>query len=210
MSGQSDDEGGFFSRWARRKTQARSGERPLPEEAAPQPAALVPAAPAPAPVQVELQPAPAPPTIEDVEALTPESDYSRFVARGTDETVKRAAMKKLFSDPRFNVMDGLDTYIDDYSKPDPIPLSMLRQLNQSKLLGLFDHEDEQGKRDGAQPAMPGASPDAAGAQDVSPSTQPPAQPAAPTQESDEDADLQLQPDDAHRREVDRGGAGSEG
>ena len=31
-------------------------------------------------------------------------------------------MKKLFSDPHFNVMDGLDTYIDDYGKPDPIPL----------------------------------------------------------------------------------------
>ena len=30
-------------------------------------------------------------------------------------------MKKLFSDPHFNVMDGLDTYIDDYGKPDPIP-----------------------------------------------------------------------------------------
>ena len=40
-------------------------------------------------------------------------------------------MKKLFSDPHFNVMDGLDTYIDDYGKPDPIPLSMLRRMNQS-------------------------------------------------------------------------------
>ena len=40
-------------------------------------------------------------------------------------------MKKLFSDPHFNVMDGLDTYIDDYGKPDPIPLSMLRRMNQA-------------------------------------------------------------------------------
>ena len=30
-------------------------------------------------------------------------------------------MKKLFADPHYNVMDGLDVYIDDYSKPDPIP-----------------------------------------------------------------------------------------
>ena len=51
-------------------------------------------------------------------------------------------MKKLFSDPHFNVMDGLDTYIDDYGKPDPIPPSMLRQMVQSKFLGLFDDEDE--------------------------------------------------------------------
>ncbi len=51
-------------------------------------------------------------------------------------------MRKLFSDPHFNVMDGLDTYIDDYGKPDPIPESMLRQLNQSKLLRLFEIEED--------------------------------------------------------------------
>ena len=77
--------------------------------------------------------------------LTRESDYSRFVAGGVDEGVKRAAMKKLFTDPHFNVMDGLDTYIDDYGKPDPIPLAMLRQMNQSKILKLFDDDDEEEK-----------------------------------------------------------------
>ena len=30
-------------------------------------------------------------------------------------------------------MDGLDTYIDDYGKPDPIPMPMLRQMNQSQV-----------------------------------------------------------------------------
>ena len=43
-------------------------------------------------------------------------------------------MKKLFADPHFNVMDGLDTYIDDYAKPDPIPPAMLRQLASAKFL----------------------------------------------------------------------------
>jgi hypothetical protein len=37
-------------------------------------------------------------------------------------------MRKLFSDPRFNVMDGLDIYIDDYSKPDPMPEGFLDKL----------------------------------------------------------------------------------
>ena len=86
--------------------------------------------------------APALPTLEDVARLTRESDFSRFVVPGVDEGVKRAAMKKLFSDPHFNVMDGLDTYIDDYSKPDPIPEAMLRQLNQAKDLFLFDDENK--------------------------------------------------------------------
>jgi hypothetical protein len=48
----------------------------------------------------------------------------------------------MFGDPHFNVMDGLDTYIDDYSKPDPIPAAMLRQLNQAKDLLLFEDEKQ--------------------------------------------------------------------
>ena len=63
-------------------------------------------------------------------------------------------MKKLFSDPHFNVMDGLDTYIDDYGKPDPIPLSMLRRMNQAAVLGLFDDEvDAAAKAAGRRPRL---------------------------------------------------------
>ncbi|MDB5999697.1 MAG: proline rich protein, partial [Rhizobacter sp.] len=76
------------------------------------------------------------PTLDDVALLTQDSDFSRFVAKGVDETVKRAAMKKLFSDPHFNVMDRLDTYIDDYGIPDPLPPGMLEQLNQADAMML--------------------------------------------------------------------------
>jgi hypothetical protein len=51
-------------------------------------------------------------------------------------------VKKLFTDPHFNLMDGLDIYIDDYTKPDPIPAAMLRELAQSRMLKLFDDEPE--------------------------------------------------------------------
>ena len=134
---------GFLSRWSRRKVQVKGGGAVTPEPAVvPVPVAVVPLASA-APVEPTADAAPAdpPPTMADVALLTRESDYARFIAPGTDEGVKRAAMKKLFSDPHFNVMDGLDTYIDDYGKPDPIPIAMLRLMNQSKALGLFDHED---------------------------------------------------------------------
>jgi hypothetical protein len=63
------------------------------------------------------------------------------VGREVDPSVRNAALHKLFSDPVFNVMDGLDIYIDDYGKPDPLPRSMLRQMVQSRSLGLFDDED---------------------------------------------------------------------
>ena len=75
------------------------------------------------------------PTLDDVAALSPQSDYTRFVAEGVAPEVKNAALKKLFTDPHFNVMDGLDTYIDDYGKPDPLPAGMLRKMAQSQLLG---------------------------------------------------------------------------
>lgn len=72
------------------------------------------------------------PTMKDVASLAPDSDYSTFLARGVDKAVRRAAMKKLFSDPHFNVMDGLDIYIDDYTKPSPLPPGMLAGLLHAK------------------------------------------------------------------------------
>ncbi|MEO8347244.1 MAG: DUF3306 domain-containing protein, partial [Betaproteobacteria bacterium] len=46
-----------------------------------------------------------------------------------DEATKRAALKKLFSDPSFNVMDGLDIYVGDYTQADPMPTGMLEKLS---------------------------------------------------------------------------------
>jgi len=186
---------GFLSRWSRRKTQVARGEVTPPEPMQPAlPASVaaeqpLPAAAAPAVPAAEPEPHP-PPTMDDVAALTPESDYARFLSPEVDEPVKRAAMKKLFTDPHFNVMDGLDTYIDDYSKPDPIPPSMLRSMVQSQMLGLFDDEEEEKK----EPAEPKASPDGAPAPAVPQSVIDP--PAVPP---DEDPDLRLQQDDAAGR-----------
>nr|MDH4389869.1 DUF3306 domain-containing protein [Aquabacterium sp.] len=115
-------------------------------------------------------PPPPAPTLADVAALGRDSDYTRFVAPGVDASVKNAALKKLFTDPHFDVMDGLDTYIDDYGIPDPLPAGMLRQMAQSQWLGLF-------------PEAAAAPPDAAATHPT-----PPAQ-AIP----DEDVALRLQP-----------------
>jgi hypothetical protein len=109
----------------------------------------MPAAAATQPPEPETPPraaaanAPPPPSLADVDALARDSDYSRFVASDVAPDVKNAALKKLFSDPHFNVMDGLDTYIDDYGKPDPLPAGMLRRMVQSQLLGLFADEPAQ-------------------------------------------------------------------
>jgi hypothetical protein len=137
------DDDGFVSRWSRRKALAREGrvsDEPLPAT----PPNEAPAPPTPGEAEVAPQAAEAlpPPTLDDVASLTRDADFSRFVAPGVDEGVKQAALKKLFSDPRFNVMDGLDTYIDDYNRADPLPASMLRKMAQSAFLGLVREDDE--------------------------------------------------------------------
>jgi hypothetical protein len=114
----------FFARWSRVKTETLREQSvreadavaPIPEEV-------------PAGTPAEAAPAP---TLEQAEGLTPESDFTPFIARGVDETVRRAALKKLFADPRFNVMDGLDTYVDDYNKFEPLTPLMVAALNHAK------------------------------------------------------------------------------
>ncbi len=170
------DDAGFLARWSRRKVLARQGVT-LPDPPAPAvaPVAPVPAAaaepevPAPAPPIPEI----APPTIDDVDALAPGAEIGRFVAPGVDPGVRNAALKKLFADPHFNQMDGLDTYIEDFGRPDPLPAATLRRMVQSTALGLFDHD----------PALP-------------PSADRPGHPAPPPIPCDEDPDLRLQPHDA--------------
>ena len=75
--------------------------------------------PQPEPSVSSNAPEPPLPTMQDAQALTPESDFKPFMAKGLEPQVRNAAMKKLFADPRYNVMDRLDTYIDDYSLPRP-------------------------------------------------------------------------------------------
>jgi hypothetical protein len=133
-------ESSFLSRWSRRKAAVREGVAVPAEPLTPPAAEAVPATTTDTSPAVPQVPAP---TLEDVAALRPGDEIARFVARGVDESVKRAALKTLFADPHFNVMDGLDTYIDDYSKPDPIPPEILRQLRQAETLGLFEPTDEE-------------------------------------------------------------------
>lgn len=111
----------FFARWAQRNAEAAAEKHPLRET----PAAMDAQPPAPA------RP---PPSLDELALLTPDSDFTPFIARGVDEHVRRSAMKKLFADPRFNVMDGLDVYIEDYHAFTPIPAAMLAALNHAQSL----------------------------------------------------------------------------
>jgi hypothetical protein len=104
----------FLSRWSRRKREVQEKEATQPP---------------PAPVPQHAAP---PPELPSLDKLTLDSDYGGFFHPKVDENLRRAALKRLFSDPHFNVMDGLDVYIDDYSKNEPIPAAMLAGLRQAQ------------------------------------------------------------------------------
>jgi len=201
---------GFLGRWSRRKQEVREG-KPLEE---PAPAATV-AEPVPATVpqvaavsQTPSVPAPTPaaPTLEDVQALTSQSDFKPFMARNVDPEVKNAAMKKLFEDPHYNVMDRLDTYIDDYSKPDPLPDSMLRQMASAKFLNLFEEDEEIDPATKAASAAQNPAPPPAIPHALSPASEPATNP--PTMTDDHvNTDLRLQQDHALGPEGPGRGAG---
>ena len=115
------------------------------------------------------------PSLDDARALTPNSDFQPFMRPGVTADVRNVAMKKLFTDPHFNVMDGLDIYIGDYNTPDPMPAGMLQKMVGAQLLGLFDKPDEAAAKTAAtaEPMLTAVSP-AAG-----PRENPVQSPAAP-------------------------------
>lgn len=130
----------FLSRWSRLKRDARVAQA----EAAAQVDA--PATAGRVQQKKEGVDSSALPQLPPVDGLTMESDFSGFLHPKVGEDVKRAALKKLFSDPHFNVMDGLDTYIDDYSKPDPLPAEMLAQMRSAqKIFKWARNELEEGE-----------------------------------------------------------------
>ena len=132
---------GFLGRWSRRK----AGLEPegLDSAAPDLKPKVTPSSVPPDKKTIESASTPAeeeapPPTLEDAESIDRFApDFSAFMKPNVDPAVQHAAMKKLFSDPHFNIMDRLDIYIDDYSIPDPIPMEMLKRMVQSESLGLF-------------------------------------------------------------------------
>ncbi|MCK9260099.1 MAG: DUF3306 domain-containing protein [Azoarcus sp.] len=121
--------GRFLSRWSRLKLAPAASE---PEEpAVPTPVGDVPptaATTVEGGACEEIDQTAAPAALPDVASLALDSDFTAFLKDEVGEGLRRQALKKLFNDPHFNVMDGLDIYIDDYSVSTPIPPELLAKL----------------------------------------------------------------------------------
>jgi hypothetical protein len=152
------DAGSFLQRWSRRKQAAQAGV--VPTDAAAEGATQIAAIDLQRVAQAsadrsadrsadadtkhtEL------PSLDSLQGL--QSDYLDFMQPKVTQQLKRAALKKLFADPHFNVIDRFEAYSEDYTQADPIPAAMLRGLNQAKGL-LFPHDDP--KQDASQQDAP--------------------------------------------------------
>ena len=146
-----------LKRWSQRK---RAAAREIPAAPNPAPATSIPAATdvAESAAAPPVEAAPLPP----VESLTFESDFSAFMQPKVAEDTKRAALRKLFSDPSFNVMDGLDIYVGDYTQADPMPAGMLEKL--SAVYSMLDPVDPE-RREPAVAPLPESASDAMPAAD---------------------------------------------
>ena len=126
----SQEKENFLDRWSRLKN----------EEGAKEPAR---------PVEKKDE---APPALPPVEQLKPDSDFRAFMDPRVDGETRRAALKKLFADPHFNVPDPFEAYSEDYTVGEPIPKEMLKTLSHARRL-LFE-EKEQVKEQVAQTKEP--------------------------------------------------------
>jgi hypothetical protein len=88
------------------------------------------------------KPAEAPtPALPPVEALTPQSEFSGFMHPKVKDELRRLALKKLFSDPHFNIPDPFEAYSGDWTGGEPIPPELLAQLNQARTV-LFTEQEK--------------------------------------------------------------------
>ena len=135
-------EGSVLARWSRLKSEARKTEKTPAQTRVPAATAELGSAVATPATQpstatdatAQAAAATGPDSLPPVDSLTMDSDFTAFLQPKVDEALKRRALKQLFRDPHFNVMDGLDVYIDDYTKSDPIPPEIVREMVQGRYI----------------------------------------------------------------------------
>jgi hypothetical protein len=82
------------------------------------------------------------PAVPPVDHLTPESDFAAFMNPKVKEALRRLALKKLFSDPHFNVPDPFEPYSRDWTVGEPIPEELLATLNQARSVLFTEQESK--------------------------------------------------------------------
>ena len=113
--GTEEDAPDFIERWSRRKAEAAARSEEGTQSVVP--------ATVDASESAEVPEPPALLTDADmpaVDSLAEDADVSGFLSPGVSDGLRRAALRKLFHSPKFNVCDGLDDYCGDYTKFEPL------------------------------------------------------------------------------------------
>jgi hypothetical protein len=92
-----------------------------------------------------------------LEQMTPQSDFRAFMQPKVEDALRRAALKKLFSDPHFNLPDPYEAYSGDWTVGEPIPEEMLATLNQARTV-LFGGKGKQEEKEEEQAPAVAAEP----------------------------------------------------
>ena len=101
------------------------------------------------------------PTVPPVESLTPESDFAPFMHPKIGDELRRAALKKLFSDPQFNVPDPFEPFSGDWRNAEALSPELLATLNQARTVLLTEPEKKPADEPKASAESPQSPVDAA-------------------------------------------------
>lgn len=154
----------FLKRWSRRKQAADQGDAahaPAETDAADDERAPPSTTDDAADTATE-EAAPTDADLPPPESLDRDSDFSAYLSGRVSSGLRRAAMRRLFSLPEFNVRDGLDDYDEDYTQ--------FKSLGDTVTAHMRHHRERLRRRDEAR--------EAARAQEQAEADQ--AQPRAPT------------------------------
>ncbi len=138
----------FLSRWSRLKQEQAIEEQAIEQQAI---------------EKTDETPAPALPPVQD---LTPDSDFSGFMHPKVEDALRRVALKKLFSDPHFNLPDPYEAYSGDWTVGEPIPPELLATLNQARTLLFTEKKEKEEQEEDQRPAGEEPKPDEPGRQDT--------------------------------------------
>lgn len=142
----------FLNRWARRKSVARTGgdadtaadESPVEGQEITDAAAAGEDSQAPELTDEDM------PILDSIDENT---DMSGFFSPKVTRAVKKAALRKFFHSPVFNIVDGLDDYDEDFRN-----FEALGDIITSDMRGMMEREAERAREAMAKDGQEGATP----------------------------------------------------
>jgi len=132
----------FLARWSRRKLDGQPAPGNQTDRAAAVTEATPPPADAPEKVLTDAD-------MQPIETLDESSDFSPFLSPGVSDDLRRQALRKLFSQPDFNITDGLNDYDEDFTRFTGLGSAITHEMKR-----LLQREPEVEKSTSTAPADP--------------------------------------------------------